>query len=931
MRPSSWTRFAGLAVSVLATALTMMSSGPVLAAAKWDGPNYQRATQVVSPSWWNQAWGQRKKVVITEQTGSSLTDFQVKVPVAFEPGMRSDFSDVRFVTDNGTELSYWRNNLKLVPSSFAEFWVKVPLIPASDNATIYMYYANSAAATTSSIYGTFMFADDFEQPYAPPSGNVTTSYNIDPYMYAHAVGGEPVQRIVTDGSNHVYEASGDNTGKTVNSENLDEPILLFGHNSDPEGDPDHPTLTALPDCYIAEVDVKPLIKDPGVADNGTRLGAVSAYITGRYNTVNDKYEQVLDFTNDQVLVNKVVWDDSIDDGHWYNLYPNAQKLPSGLQTQVGAWYTLTAGMVWTGSTNAMSVTVNGIYPALIPDTTCIDPPTNPATDYLGNKTTDTGIPLYGTQYGTQGPKTYMGLGLITYNNSGPYAAQYDNFRVRQYAWQEPTVTVGSPQTLVSVTTAAATGMTSSAATLHGQLSADFALNGSVSVAFEYGISGYTLSAAGTPATLSAPGSFSASLVNLQSGSTYHVRTKVSTSSWTLYGNDVTFQTQPPQPTVIFVGGGGGGGGAPATPGYTSLSPYINSEGMFNLDATIKSEDGKVWVAIKKGTVATTSIDAVLREIGISKTSNPPAPPQDWRVVVPAYDFLPEGAKFAPSISICFAYDPASLPAGLKDTGLVIMAWDPSAQKWSPLSGTVTDTTGRTVSGPLSHFSTYALMISSKPANISVSNLVISPVEVDAGGLVNISVTVANTGDLAGTYGVTLVVDDKKADARDVSVAGGASSSVSFSIAGSPGQHTVNVNGLSGTYTVKAPPAPAKLSVGGLTVSPKTVSTGENVTVRAYVSNSGDVEGSVQVRLTVDGSVVATRDVKVAGGATENVLFTLAAASAGEHTVNLNDLSETFAVAAKTPTASGFNWLWVVIPGGIILVGLVVVLAVRKRG
>jgi len=74
---------------------------------------------------------------------------------------RADFGDIRFADSDGvTELSYWME--EKVDSDYAVFWVKVPSIPASpDTATIYIYYGNSSATTTSDGDSTFLLWDDF--------------------------------------------------------------------------------------------------------------------------------------------------------------------------------------------------------------------------------------------------------------------------------------------------------------------------------------------------------------------------------------------------------------------------------------------------------------------------------------------------------------------------------------------------------------------------------------------------------------------------------------------------------------------------------------------------------------------------------------------------------------------------------------------------
>ena len=91
---------------------------------------------------------------------------------------RSDFGDIRFTADDGvTELPYWME--EKVDGDYAVFWVKVPSIPASpDTATIYIYYGNPSATTTSNGEATFILFDDFET-------DTTDNYAwVNPYAYA---------------------------------------------------------------------------------------------------------------------------------------------------------------------------------------------------------------------------------------------------------------------------------------------------------------------------------------------------------------------------------------------------------------------------------------------------------------------------------------------------------------------------------------------------------------------------------------------------------------------------------------------------------------------------------------------------------------------------------------------------------------------------
>ena len=119
----------------------------------------------LSFAWWSSSWLYRIPINITEQSGSTLTDYQVKVVVdtatlISEGKMNSDCSDMRFVdSDDVTSLSYWIESGCNTANTIV--WVKVPSIPASSNKTIYMYYGNPTATSESNGTAVFDFFDDF--------------------------------------------------------------------------------------------------------------------------------------------------------------------------------------------------------------------------------------------------------------------------------------------------------------------------------------------------------------------------------------------------------------------------------------------------------------------------------------------------------------------------------------------------------------------------------------------------------------------------------------------------------------------------------------------------------------------------------------------------------------------------------------------------
>ena len=132
--------------------------------------------QLSKLAWWNSSWQYRKQINITEQSGNTLTNYQVAINLTYDSDMNSDFSDIRFTyynstSDTETEIPYWIEDK--VDSSWAYVWVKVPEIPASLTATIYIYYGNTIPVSSESN-GTkvFLIFDYFDD------GTITSTLDV---------------------------------------------------------------------------------------------------------------------------------------------------------------------------------------------------------------------------------------------------------------------------------------------------------------------------------------------------------------------------------------------------------------------------------------------------------------------------------------------------------------------------------------------------------------------------------------------------------------------------------------------------------------------------------------------------------------------------------------------------------------------------------
>jgi hypothetical protein len=94
----------------------------------------------------------------------------------------------------------------------------------------------------------------------------------------------------------------------------------------------------------------------------------------------------------------------------------------------------------------------------------------------------------------------------------------------------------------------------------------------------------------------------------------------------------------------------------------------------------------------------------------------------------------------------------------------------------------------------------------KPAAFSISNLTISPVEVITAGSVTISAMVVNTGELEGSHTVTLKINGVAEETKEVTLAAGASKTVSFIVSkDTPGSYEAEIDVQTGEFTILPPP------------------------------------------------------------------------------------------------------------------------------
>jgi len=228
--------------------------------------------------------------------------------------------------------------------------------------------------------------------------------------------------------------------------------------------------------------------------------------------------------------------------------------------------------------------------------------------------------------------------------------------------------------------------------------------------------------------------------------------------------------------------GASGSSGSAHPVYTWLGDKTDHTGTFTRNHTAKSDDDVCKLQVNEGTKALNRLGDGLSGMTIVEEKNPPDPPSNANIINDTtYNLSPDGATFDPPIVFTVKYDPDDIPVGAKEESLTIAWWDKEAGEWVNLPSTV-NLEEEDVTAPLSHFSTFTVIVPTRPAEFTASALSIFPTFADVGRNVIISTTVTNIGDLAGSYEVTLKTDDEVTATQTVTLAGGASQGVIFTTA-----------------------------------------------------------------------------------------------------------------------------------------------------
>ena len=142
--------------------------------------------------------------------------------------------------------------------------------------------------------------------------------------------------------------------------------------------------------------------------------------------------------------------------------------------------------------------------------------------------------------------------------------------------------------------------------------------------------------------------------------------------------------------------------------------FIDSQGALKSKVEISSADGRISLSADKGTTSLDKDGKPLQIIYAVIDPSPPPPPEDASIVGTAYDLEPQGATFDPWLLLTLSYDPEELPEGVTENDLYIAYHN--GTEWRKLAYKRVDTNVHSVTTQVSHFTTFAILGTKKPAS-----------------------------------------------------------------------------------------------------------------------------------------------------------------------------------------------------------------------
>jgi hypothetical protein len=186
--------------------------------------------------------------------------------------------------------------------------------------------------------------------------------------------------------------------------------------------------------------------------------------------------------------------------------------------------------------------------------------------------------------------------------------------------------------------------------------------------------------------------------------------------------------------------------------------------------------------------------------------------------------------------------------------------------------------------------------------LNVTDLVIVPEEVEPGESVTITASATNGDSERGKFDISLSINNALMEIQPILLEAGETKKVAFIyIPSSAGRYSVDVHGLFGNFSAQRPPTPADIVISELILSPKEVQPGETVDVTLIFINDGELSGTIDVVITVNGEVDQEHKLEIDRLSTSLLTFQVERSEPGMYGVEVGELSDFFRVVASAAT------------------------------
>ena len=175
-------------------------------------------------------------------------------------------------------------------------------------------------------------------------------------------------------------------------------------------------------------------------------------------------------------------------------------------------------------------------------------------------------------------------------------------------------------------------------------------------------------------------------------------------------------------------------------------------------------------------------------------------------------------------------------------------------------------------------------------NAQVTSLSLSEDKIVYGDYAEARVMVENSGLLTAKYKGTLTIDSTQEPLNEIQLKNKESQTLTVDLSTlKPGNHTISVGDYKKEIRILKP---AEFEVTNLVIGTDSVLVGDTITVKATISNVGEVEGTYDAKFSYDGTAVEGQSIKVGPESEETIEAKIKIQKKGSHVVSLDDQKQT---------------------------------------